>query len=280
MPTNNRRGSRYRSTYCVLLDDPDYRRLDPKARLVLWTVMYASENNMAGIYPYSEGVIADRSGLKAAEVSRALGKLQKAGFLLFQDHIVWIRNQLRFDPSRHRSGVKGEKAVENIIAGLPRSEIVAKFCSYYEIRYPFDTQTDWATDCQTIPDPFSDSESDSESESNTSLVTTDAVTEGDGKYSDGFLRAWKEHPHYPGRSKKLKAFRIWKRQGLEGKTDAVLAELAIAKRSETWRKENGQFVPAFDRWIKDREFGDAPARADPDAPIGWEAARRIVMGED
>ena len=135
------RGS-YRSIYSVLLDSPEFRSLSRDAKDALKTILLTRFNNMAHIFLCDEGglvTIAAQMGVDIDVLQKALQELRETEWIYFQDNIIWIRNGLRYNPGINLTGQKHRQGVINILKSLPKSDIIIKYCEYYELDCPIDT---------------------------------------------------------------------------------------------------------------------------------------------
>lgn len=133
-PTSER-GS-YRGIYETLYDDLDFQRLSPIAKVV-WHVLKVrlTQYGIAVFYPEPLPRIVNAS---AAEVDVALAELerpkpgQKLGWLVREEHVFWLVNGFRFDPSvsgglseNHKTGAR------RYAETLPKLDVVRQFLAYY-----------------------------------------------------------------------------------------------------------------------------------------------------
>src|SRR5262249_53256406 len=133
----------YRGIYSALLDDPDFQTLTAAARHVLLTLRLCSQNSAASIFRYYPEIVMAQTGYSRAVLETTLQELERSPseespWIVREGPVVWIRNGLRYDPSLRLADEKHRKAVEKAVAGLPKLEIVVKFCDYYEIARPFE----------------------------------------------------------------------------------------------------------------------------------------------
>jgi hypothetical protein len=131
----------YRGVYSCLVDDPDFQRLSPDARLVLLVMRLSSQIGAAGIFRAYTQVVAEQTGLELAQVEAALHELETSPttdrpWIVREAGLVWIRNALRYDPNIRLGDPKHATAVNRVLAGLPRLSIVARFRRYYQIARP------------------------------------------------------------------------------------------------------------------------------------------------
>lgn len=149
----------YRSTYTVLLDDPDFLLLPSDVRHLLLTMKFSRINNMAGIFICGAGEIqtlAKQCGYTVKAIRRGIYTLSKGDWVQVEGELLWIRNQLRFDPNIKLNNPKHVKGVDNVLKSLPKAQIVLRFCDYYELAYPFDTHS--------IPPRITETETEEETE--------------------------------------------------------------------------------------------------------------------
>lgn len=163
----------YRSTYAVMLDDGDFQKLPPEARHLFHVIKNTRLNNMAGIFVCDAGglvTLAQQTGYTIKGIRRGIDTLSKGNWIVYDGVILWVRNQLKFDPNVVLNNPKHTSGVLNVLKSLPRSEIVVKYCDYYRLAYPFDTLsytpsippriTETDTETDTEPETETDTETD------------------------------------------------------------------------------------------------------------------------
>lgn len=83
-----------------------------------------------------------------------------------------------------------------------------------------------------------------------------------GKISDAsepvgfasFFETWPSSERKGGRSKCLE---IWKKAGLEKDSAVILSHVAMMKSSQSWMKNNGEFIPAPSSYLNQRKWDGA-----------------------
>lgn len=85
------------------------------------------------------------------------------------------------------------------------------------------------------------------------------------KYPEGFEQAWKAYPHHGGRSAKKASAQLWLKLKLEPLADNVLAWVRSCASSPDWTKDDGQFVPGMQVWLKKHDFSEPPQVEPPTA---------------
>lgn len=73
-------------------------------------------------------------------------------------------------------------------------------------------------------------------------------------YSPGFLEFWNEWPAHFRKVDKPRCFQKWQSLGLEAIRPRVIAAVKLWKRSDLWRKDNGQFIVAPLVWLNQGRF--------------------------
>ena len=107
-------------------------------------------------------------------------------------------------------------------------------------------------------DTPNENENENENENDT---PNPSATPGRRTYPDGFKRAWEAYPHHDSRSVKAEAAKQWRRLGLEPLTDRVLLWIEALAASDDWTRDDGQYVPGMQVWIKRPDFTDDPPPA-------------------
>jgi len=112
---------------------------------------------MAGIFYCGEGemvTLQNQTGYSAKTLSKGIRELIDTHWIAYREGIMWIINHLKYEPGISMNNPKHAKGVENILKSLPKSEIIVKFCDYYNLGYPFDT----------LSIPFRNNENDNDNE--------------------------------------------------------------------------------------------------------------------
>ena len=93
----------------------------------------------------------------------------------------------------------------------------------------------------------------------------------------GFDEFWKAYPKTKRKAAKPQCMAKWATKGLDAIGARVVAALEAAKRSDEWRKDRGQFIPAplvwlnQERWEAFDETDTAPQAAAVDEGAQWRA---------
>lgn len=90
-----------------------------------------------------------------------------------------------------------------------------------------------------------DTETDSDTDNNTPIVPSK---------SDLFDQFWKQ---YPRKDKKAYAIKVWEKiKNLPDIFPDIMAGLAKAKESNSWKKDGGQYIPMPTSWLNARRWED------------------------
>lgn len=123
----------YRGVYGALVDDPDFQRLTPNARLVFLVARLCQQAGPAAIFRYYPEILAKQSGLGVRAVTLALAELETDKWIYHDETVLWIKNGLRHDPMMRLGDRRHRVTVERWLEGLPNVDIVAKFRVYYDL---------------------------------------------------------------------------------------------------------------------------------------------------
>jgi len=121
----------WRGTYRAILSDPDYQRLAPDAKLMLWTLLHYPGGNMAGVLMPHLDVLRGYTGLTERRAKVSLDELELAEWIVRQGPVLWIRNALRFDVGKPLRDSKKVAGIQRILRGLPPCSLLWSFAEYY-----------------------------------------------------------------------------------------------------------------------------------------------------
>ena len=78
----------------------------------------------------------------------------------------------------------------------------------------------------------------------------------------GFKTFWADWPKSERKGGKAKCLSVWLKAGLEESAPVILAHLAVMKTSPTWRKEEGQYIPAPLAYLNGRKWDGADVQVE------------------
>lgn len=129
----------YRAIHTVLLDSPEFVDMSPDGQLVFFHLKLRLGATGIGVLPGFESVLAEEGASQwdPKGIAKGLRDACSAGFLIRERNVFWIRNALKFEPSRSLTNANHRKEVQKHLAGLPKLSIVNDFADYYELERPF-----------------------------------------------------------------------------------------------------------------------------------------------
>lgn len=123
----------YRGVHSILLDEPDFQRLTPRARHVFLTARLCKDAGPACIFRYYPEVLMRQTGYSRRQLTDALEELSRENWAYSDGSVIWLRNGLRHDPHVRLNDRKHLAAVLRQLDGLPASALIARFRDYYKI---------------------------------------------------------------------------------------------------------------------------------------------------
>lgn len=127
----------YRGIYTVLTETPEFQDLPPDAQLVWFHLKLRLGASGIDVLDAAEAVISERSGIPSEGVADAIEILSARGWLSRDRNVLWLRNALRFEPSRNLKNENHKKSILAHLRSLPKRKIVNDFAKYYKIQIPF-----------------------------------------------------------------------------------------------------------------------------------------------
>jgi hypothetical protein len=121
----------YRAIYTVLLDSPEFLKLKPGARLMLYTLKMRLGPSGIGVIPALLANLGEASGMTAVQVADAMSELEGGGWIRTEGNVVWIINGLKYEPSISAKNINHRASVISYLNSLPRLKIVDAFRRYY-----------------------------------------------------------------------------------------------------------------------------------------------------
>ena len=270
----------YRAIHTVLLESPEFVDMSAAAQLVWFHLKLRLGATGIDVIPAAEAVLSEATNLPPEDVRNALFELKgeppsegipnpipegipnppRMGWLMRERNVFWLRNALKFEPSRTLTNDNHRKNVMKHLCGLPKLKVVNDFADYYELVRPFPDLSPPPSPPKGIPDPLPDhgrtEERNTEERNTEERNTEERNTE-------------KEKPPYRGAKRKRRLPDDWG----PSETHATKAsELGLDVESEAERfrlhaQANGRtqldWDASFRLWLcKAPEFGgSASARA-------------------
>lgn len=133
----------YRPIPAVLLDGPDFQQLPERARFAFLALkINFGPSGIEVQYPQAlAATVAAQTGMPyqaALDAVGPAGVLEGMGWLEWEQNVVWIKGQLRYDPNMKPSDPKHRKSIQQHLMGLPRLDICARFMLEHTDWFAFD----------------------------------------------------------------------------------------------------------------------------------------------
>ena len=174
-----------------MFDSRQYQALPPDAKLVLLTLKHNRLNNMAGIFSFQSGelyTLQNHTGLSVKAIEKALLRLKDENWIIQDDDILWIRNQLKHDPHIKLTHSKHLTGIYNVLNSLPESQIVIDFCEKYGLDKPYESLTQSLSKGLGIQDK----DKDKDKEEDKDIPDKSDLKAAHPKIIAAFDRLWKE----------------------------------------------------------------------------------------
>lgn len=127
----------YRAIHVALIDDPDFLQLSPPARLALMTLKLILGASGIDVVRALVPELMATTGYDEATIRAAVDELTAGRWILIEGRVVWLRNGLRFEPSKPLASENGRKGISAHLETLPRVALVNRFADYYGLPRPF-----------------------------------------------------------------------------------------------------------------------------------------------
>jgi hypothetical protein len=105
----------------------------------------------------------------------------------------------------------------------------------------------------------------------TKTVTREEKRREEENTPAGFVRFWDTWPKSARKEARGKCLEVWRKAGAESQADLIVAHVESLKRSPSWSKDGGQFIPAPLVYLNNRRWEGADASANDD-PYGLKKA--------
>jgi len=135
----------YRGMYVVLIDSPEFAQLSADATACFYPLKF--KLGRAGIAVFDVEALPRYAKIPSTRVREALTELIDSDFLRVEGTIFWLRNGLRFEPSRPLDQPNMRASIEAYLETLPKLQIVNDFANYYSLAVPFEIPS------STLPNP-------------------------------------------------------------------------------------------------------------------------------
>jgi hypothetical protein len=127
----------YRAIHVTLVDSPEFQALGPDERLMVCMLKLRLGVTGIDVIRVLAAELQYLTGLNAKRAAKAFAVLRENNWIRVEGPVVWLRNSLKFEPSRSMRNENHRTEVKNYLRGLPRLQIVNEFAGYYGLEIPF-----------------------------------------------------------------------------------------------------------------------------------------------
>jgi hypothetical protein len=117
-------------------DGPDFQRLSPEARLVLYTFKLKLGRTGLRAIAGRHAALGEWTGLDPQLVRAAEQELEREGWMQFDGPIAWLVRGLQFEPTVSPNDSKHRKSVQAHLLTQPRRPILGRFMAHYPSWFP------------------------------------------------------------------------------------------------------------------------------------------------
>jgi len=252
----------YRTICTQLWTDKKVQRLSVQGKLLFVYLITNPHTHLSGIYYLPIELVMKETGLSNT-LSHTLFDTLSApeNDLVYYDpenSIVFVTNMFRYQgrgeknersAAVHNSSLHNSPLVAMFLERYPR---VKQFCDQSFLDRVSDTVLGASKRCPPVPVLLTSS-------LNPLLLTSSPDLKSNG-HAEEFEQFWRI---YPKRVGKKKAQAAWKKAVDKPPVVDILKAIEIAKRTDQWTKENGQFIPHPSTWLNEGRWADQPIQSAP-----------------
>ena len=233
--------------------------LNTNERLFYFYLLTNEHTNIAGIYKVSIRKMASESCFSPDQVKKMLATFERTKKVYYrEEHIIMV------NWPKHQKWHKLEKIHKGIRAILINQvppylfDIMRKESIPYQ--YPIDSLSDginslpigYLYDTNYL-DSNLDSDSDIDSDSD-SMIHTSLNDEKPATHEHDFAQFWSAYPRKIGKGAAEKSWSKIKMDDALFKT--VLDAVESQKKSNQWKRDNGQYIPNPSTWLNQKRWED------------------------
>ena len=248
----------YRTICTELWTDPKIKALPIEGKCLFVYLITNPHTHLSGIYYCPIAFMSEELKLSEQRINTLLDTLSIPNLAWFDRSTttVFVVNMFEYQGK----GPKNYTCAASHLRTLHHSSLIGKFITRYPdiTGYGIDTHSIGGPSTPVpVPSSVSVSVSDSDGEKS-----------AEKRGNDEFESFWAAYPKKVG---KKAARDAWKHAKDKPSLADILQAIDKARKSDTWRKDNGQFIPNPSTWLNQGRWDDEPA------PV-LEAARGLLGG--
>jgi hypothetical protein len=271
----------YRAIDTSIYSDPKIVKLDPNSKLIFLYLITNSHAHLCGLYPITQVIISNETGLNLSQVKKSLEVLSIplrypfdtpsmpliGDFLIKYDYafnMVYVRNMLKYQGSGKNIKVCVEKhlktlhkcpLINDLVNNYPHWNFEVIDTPSIPLRYPFEGGIPQEQDQEQYQEHDQDQD-----ESLKTLVRDSNIST-----VDNFSVFWSA---YPVKVAKVKCQQIWKSKKLDGLSDKIIEDVEKRKLSDGRWLSNPPYIPNPSTYLSQERWNDeiqpiAPTRTIP-----------------
>jgi predicted phage-related endonuclease len=241
----------YRQIHTHIWDDPDFEELSADARLIFIWAFSNRHRNEACLYTITVKKISNETGLSTVKTKQALQELVKAEMIGydFDEQIMWVKNALKYQTINPNC----LRAVKKDLESIGRHYLVKDFIEHYSC-FLAAHETIWKpliNGLEMVQEPSINNNSNNNN-----------IKEEEGGMGEEetiplqipFDRFWAAYPKKRAKGDAEKTWHVLKPS--EPLVIQIIATLELAKTSDEWQKDSGQYIPYPATWLRRKGWED------------------------
>ncbi len=237
--------------------DRDIEGCDATTKLTALWLITNSQTSILGICSVSDARFKLETGLEPEGLQRALEALPRA-FTKVGDSI-FIRNFIR-----HQFGTGDKLMKNNFFVSLKSA-----FLSVKDSQLRDEILSEYAEFGQALTKPFEGLTKPQGKEREGK--DGEKRVKGEKQIDETFAQFW---TLYPKKLAKLDAEKAWTKHKCSEILPQILSSLEIAMKDESWKKDEGKFIPHPASWLnakrwEDERIASRPSESKPSEPPAW-----------
>ncbi|WEI17125.1 hypothetical protein PY247_11185 [Acinetobacter proteolyticus] len=215
-------------------------------------VYWSKKSNADGWFYKTIEQWEEETGLSRYEQEGARKKLRDLGFIVEAKRGVPCKVYFKVDQkilykALIKLASKPEEIEQNTAENADGSVCGNSTNQYAEIPQTGLQQTN-KLDCGNTPN------SDAENQQTNTESTQRVQQRSKNTFADDFEKFWSVFPSCPRKTKKSEASKTFEKHKSNFDLNSLLAILELQKKSDDWIKNDGQFIPAPQAWLNQRQW--------------------------
>jgi hypothetical protein len=261
--------SRYRKIDPRMWDDEKFITLERSEKLV---AIYAitAQSNRIGLFKFSPAMAGEHLGMSTEEVTKHFETVcERMGWRFDSNvRVLYIPTWWKYNKPEN---IPTLRACLSDLHDIAQTHLRSAFIDNTEYLPPF-LSKDFEEFRKAFTKPCAPKQEQEQEQDNTPISPKGdqaragkrcerdpaKARDGNGVLPSGFMRFWSAWPAHERKIGRANCVRIWNRAKLEPVAERVIDALERCKVSRGWTKDNGDFIPAPERWLKKTPWESDP----------------------